>query len=98
MRRIVQQLNPQEIGLHEITDDSHIGIDWGSTKSRVMTINSEEFTGLNTSDTDLRSKWTCSSKKSYVQSCLGQGDQVRAYVFDSEQDLLEWSLKSNINN
>jgi hypothetical protein len=94
MRRIVQKINVQEVSLSDITNDSFIGIEWDSgNKSRVITVSTDQFAGLSILDTDLRGKWTRESKKQYVKSSIEQMGRVRAYLFDSEEDLLKWILK-----
>jgi hypothetical protein len=94
MKRIVQQMNVQEVSLSDITNDSFVGIEWYSgNKSRVITVSTDKFAGLSILDTDLRGKWTMESKKQYVKSSIEQTEEVRAYLFDSEEDLLEWILK-----
>lgn len=94
MKRIVQQMNVQEVSLSDITNDSFVGIEWSSDhKCKVITIDSNTYASITLKDTDLRAKWTASSVESYVKSSLEQGNHVNAYKFDSEEDLLEWILK-----
>jgi hypothetical protein len=94
MYKIVQQLGSKQILLSSITNDSHIGIEWNNGgKCKVITVDSNTFIAIDLKDTELRNKWSRSSKEIYVKSALENNSGTNAYKFDSEEELLEWLLK-----
>ena len=93
MKEIVNVIKVTQVELSKIEDNNHIGILWpGGKKIKVIQTN-EGFMGFSLLDEDLRSHWTRKSKNKYVEDALEQRS-TKAYIFDSEKELLEWLLEN----
>lgn len=92
MKEIVNVIKIAQVELSKIEDNNHIGILWGSGQKSKVIQTDEGFMGFSLLDEDLRGHWTRKSKNKYVEDVLEQIG-TKAYIFDSERELLEWLLE-----
>ena len=92
MKEIVNVIKIAQVELSKIEDNNHIVILWGSGQKSKVIQTDEVFMGFSLLDEDLRGHWTRKSKNKYVEDVLEQIG-TKAYIFDSERELLEWLLE-----
>ena len=91
MREIINKLDFSQVELSKIQDGDFVGIQFGDYKIKVVVKDGVYF-GIGIRDTNFNSKWGNGTARGYIEDSLRQNG-TKAYLFDSEQDLLEWLLK-----
>lgn len=91
MKKIIRTIDITEVThIADITNNSIVAIKWSdSAVSIVIRAKDEWFCGLSYNNFDLRSAWSRSSKKEYVESALNQKG-AKAFEFNSYKELYEW--------
>lgn len=80
------------VTLKDIDNKSFVGIQFTDVKSLIVLSPSGKYSGLGT-DLSLVSTWERSTKQEYVDDAIRQGSKTKAFVFDSQRELLEWFSK-----
>jgi hypothetical protein len=93
MKKVVKTLPKTEvIALNKITDDSIIGIKWGSgEKAWVTQINDKEFISIYVGDQFLTGCWKRESKRKYIENAMEQSG-TEVYCFENKNELLKFLL------
>ncbi|WP_296683934.1 hypothetical protein [Flavobacterium sp.] len=92
MKEVVLKEEVKIVDLSSINNSSIVGIEWGDGNKFYVCRGQGGFFGCPLIERDITSKWIQSSIKDYVKDCI-ETRLTKAFVFESEDELLQWLLK-----
>jgi hypothetical protein len=90
MKKVVFSVEANLVGIDTITDSSIVGIQFGIKKAFVIETDWNKFVGMSFDNLSMRSKWSETSKRGYVQEAMVDGTP---YIFDTPEELATWLAK-----
>jgi hypothetical protein len=93
MKKIVRELAEDQISINAIEDSDFIGIDWNENNHKAIVIRDNKgFASFTFTPCmpDLRNVWYTNTAKEYVNKALSQRSEVKAYKFETSEELITW--------